>query len=662
MDSCVKYEYVRQKLDLLGYENQILPVAALGLVSVILDDVISTTESLKKTKDEVYQLYEEKKAWELGNEVYKCDNSKLLGEVNKLKLELLNKEKVVLSENADLRRKIRNLEADKREADARIAALTQTIYQYSQSEKLKGNKTIKPFVSTVRAHQSVFPDPAFISDIKTRCGCGAISAKLGVNKEVDKLKSDLKHCADEISIFKKLDNEKDREIDRLNCLLVGGRPVSALAKDCCYKNVKEITHDVSVLQRDKIKLQEKLQEYFDRNEKLLEKVKNQREKIGNLEAYISQISDAALYVEREANLRIKNQNRDIAGLKENITKSSSDWKSQEIKKLKRTLKDKNQQEQKLTFEIEYLKNKINENEQQISAKNSQLVAELVRERDILHSKLRLTSEGNINSNPNLREDSRPQRECNSVHQFYSQLKEKEARILKLQEELQCLRCEKHPPSASLAITNHLRRAECERDCALNKVQSIKIENEALSDKIRIINDSKVKESKQIIQLEETVSKLKLEIQDLQSSKSPTVHTIKQLREENCEIHIKLRSADEDYKKLNCMYNQIKMLNQQTESVLMNVQNQLEFAKCESSERESQICCLNKSNECLKDQIDKLSVEISKLKSLKSTVEREKEFYMMTLDRKNEKLSSVESRVQTLAELKEPNRIMKSQIE
>lgn len=162
----------------------------------------------------------------------------------------------------------------------------------------------------------------------------------------------MKHSEDVIAIVKKQDSEKDREIQRLNCLLIGGRPASALAKDCCYKDVSKITEDVSVLQRDKIQLQAKLREYLDRNEKLLEKSKQQKEKITNLEAYIAKISDAAIYVEREANLKIKNQNRDIAELKENIVKSSSDFKSQEIKNLKKTLKsDKRIEEKNINFEF-----------------------------------------------------------------------------------------------------------------------------------------------------------------------------------------------------------------------------------------------------------------------------------------------------------------------
>lgn len=501
----------------------------------------------------------------------------------------------------------------------------------------------------------MFPDPAFIADIKNSCGCGIGSRKPGVNKEIEKLRSDLKHSDEILNILRKQEIEKDREIQRLNCLLIGGRPVSALAKDCCYKDVSKITEDVSVLQRDKIELLRKLGEFEDSNDKLYRKWKDQKDKISRLEAYISEISDAALFVEREANLKIKNQKKDIYGLKENLNRCTADAKSQEIKQLKRTLKEKNQQEQKLLFEVEYLKNKLSEIENQMSSKNSELVGELVKERDILQNKLKMLSE---------RCETPAKENDSTTHRFYCQIKEQEAHIVKLQEELRDLKCEKVQtlPHGSLAMTNSLRRAECERDCALNKVASMKIENASLNDKIRIISDSKLNENKRIIQLEEIIAKLKLEVQDMQNSKTPAFQAIKQLREENCELQMQLKTADEDYKKLNCTYNQVKMLSQQTESVLMNAQNQLEFTKCELSERDAQICCITKSNECLKEQIERLTVEITKLKTLKSTAEREKEFFQMSLDKKSEKLMNVESKVGTMSQVKDSNRVLKVQIE
>lgn len=539
------------------------------------------------------------------------------------------------------------------------------VSQFSSSDKAKGKASMKPFYSRVRGSDT-FPDIS--SDSKEQPACGCLSAKTSVSvsnkrtaKEIEKLKSDLRHAEDVIEVLKRQEAEKEREIQRLSALFVGGRPVNALARDCCYKDVSKITEDISLLQREKIELSTKLADSEERHEKLYQKWKQQKDKIKHLEDYLKEITDAALYVEKEANLRIKNQNKNIAELKENLHSNGSTV-PQELKDLKKTLKEKNKQEQKLLFEIEYLKNKMNEQEQQLSNKNSEIISELIKERDILQNKVKILSEKN-NQTQQFSSNFCSNSGCN-VHQIYSQLREKEILICKLQEELCTLRSEKTPSHhhGALTITNNLRRAECERDCALNKAQSMKMENDSLNDKIKVLQESKISDNKKIIQLEETVAKLKLEINDLHSAKTPAFTTVKQLREENCELQIKLRSSDEDYKKLNNTYNQIKMLNQQTENVLMNVQNQLEFTKCELSERESQICCLNKSNDCLKEQIEKLSSEISKIKSEKSTIEREKEFYMMTLDKKNEKLQCVESRMESVGCLKESNRVMKTQIE
>lgn len=531
--------------------------------------------------------------------------------------------------------------------------LTQMIHRHIDSSSTK--KHLKPFVSTVRSN--AFLEVGVNPITGEKCGCSSGARKSGIYKEIEKLKSDLMHSEELLDIVKKHDNEKEREIQRLNSLLVGGRPVSALAKDCCYKDVSKISEDVSVLQRSKIELQSKVNEYQAQVKDLQRSAKKEKARIVSLEAYIKEISTAALYVEREANLKIKNQNRDILQLKENLSLSFGDYKTKELKQMKKTLKEKEKQEQKFLFEIEYLKDKLKEHEGVMSEKNSKLIAELVKDRDILQTKLSTLTE-QTSSNVK-RPDS-----CDGLRQLYCQLADKEAQIIKLQEEILHLRCDvmPHQPSTTLTMTNSIRRAECERDCAMNKVQSLKIEVESLNDKIRIISDSKLNENKRIIQLEETISKLKLEIKDLQSSKTPAFQTIKQLREENCELQIKLRSADEDYKKLNNTYNQVKMLSNQTESVLMNSQNQLEFTKCELSERESQICCLNKSNDVLKEQIEKLTLEISKLKTLKSTAERQTEFYMMSLDKKNERLQNVESKVESAAQLRESHRMMKTKIE
>ena len=140
----------------------------------------------------------------------------------------------------------------------------------------------------------------------------------------------------------------------------GGRPVAALAKDCCYKNVARITEDVELLQRDKVELQKKLTECLEQNDKFFVKYKSLKEKNIKLEDYLKEIGDAALFVEREANLKIKNQHKEILELKECLMKCSDGQLGHDLRNMKKTIKEKNLSEEKMQFEIEYYKEKLKE--------------------------------------------------------------------------------------------------------------------------------------------------------------------------------------------------------------------------------------------------------------------------------------------------------------
>lgn len=208
----------------------------------------------------------------------------------------------------------------------------------------------------------MFPSKEFLSSTKGKCETHCTKSGKQSQQELEQLKINLKYSEDTIKILKKQEEEKDREIQRLNCLFAGGRPVNALAKDCCYRDVSKITEDVGKLQRDKIELQMKLSDCMVAQEKLVGKLNGVKKKNSELEAYINEIGTAALFVEKEANLKIKDQKQKINELKGCLSKSNQDLTYNEMKNLKKTIKDKSQNEEKFLFEIEYLRNKLKEQE------------------------------------------------------------------------------------------------------------------------------------------------------------------------------------------------------------------------------------------------------------------------------------------------------------
>jgi centrosomal protein CEP135 len=125
----LKHQELRKRLDILGYEFP-LPSGAISLVSSLLEDLLKTTESLKVAKHEIGLLLEvnkvtdaflswhtiyfiqryfkEKACWELDTEPFRCDNSKLLADNNRLHIELLQERERFELELADLRNRLRS--------------------------------------------------------------------------------------------------------------------------------------------------------------------------------------------------------------------------------------------------------------------------------------------------------------------------------------------------------------------------------------------------------------------------------------------------------------------------------------------------------------------------------------------------------------------------
>lgn len=97
---------------------------------------------------------------------------------------------------------------------------------------------------------------------------------------------------------------REREIARLNQLLIGGRPVSALGRDCCYRGVGQLSDDVDALQRDKIALQQQLKDTVVQQHEAMQRALKLAERNQQLETDLREMDRVALQVESEANRKI----------------------------------------------------------------------------------------------------------------------------------------------------------------------------------------------------------------------------------------------------------------------------------------------------------------------------------------------------------------------
>lgn len=90
----------------------------------------------------------------------------------------------------------------------------------------------------------------------------------------------------------------------MNQLLTGGRPVLALAKDCCYKDISSLAEDIQRLQAQKSQIEAKYEQAIKGQETILhenDRLKEQNEKLAK---ELNDIKDLALSVESEANVSL----------------------------------------------------------------------------------------------------------------------------------------------------------------------------------------------------------------------------------------------------------------------------------------------------------------------------------------------------------------------
>ncbi|XP_052873031.1 centrosomal protein of 135 kDa [Anopheles cruzii] len=339
MDIETRHSELRQRLDCLGFGHP-LPLSAIGIVSAILDDLIQTAEKLKSANQQIEQLYQEKAAWELGVEPYKCDNSRLLAECNELHLELIKQQDKNILANTELRSRVRTLQAEKKQLEEKChlsESRVRELQANSGSDSVKSrkdsvNKQRKPFISTVRAGATYQPgsccelqqkasqpgQPA--GEMRCRCPCNQVK-QVDALHEVERLRVETQNQQGVIDALQHQIDFRDREIHRLSALFAGGRPAAALAKDCCYRGVDVLGQDVDALQQEKLSLQQKLDDAAAAHERMARKLSKMSETNQRLEKELREMENVALKVESEANLNILAENRKSSDLQIKLQQS-----------------------------------------------------------------------------------------------------------------------------------------------------------------------------------------------------------------------------------------------------------------------------------------------------------------------------------------------------
>ncbi|XP_037909139.1 centrosomal protein of 135 kDa isoform X2 [Hermetia illucens] len=670
------YDNLREKLDILGYQ-QTLPLSAVPLVGVIFEDLIKTTESLRNAKLEIAKYLEEKSCWDLGVEPYKCDNSRLLSECNSLHLELVKQKDEFEEKICDYRQKIRNLEADKLHLEEHCAQLEKNVRDLlvklsggSKSNKNDVNMSRKPFISTVKSGGYV-PNPAEPSNAYrcTKCSSVVWTKHMdGKVQEVQLLQNGLQSQADQITALKEKLERRDREINRLNDLLCGGRPADALAKDCCYKNIGTLSEDVEDLQKEKAELVKKFREAQNSMHEAMQRAITLEEKNKQLENELEDFQKAALSVEYEANAELAKKENELSSLKKELERIKSNQGNgkplDEKKRLSEQLNFLSQREKELVVELEKTKKKNAKLKSKITS-----IQQDTTSQDLYISKL-AAAEEDVKRYRNERDFF--QREYLKIVE--KSVPNKEMEMLKMQlaskdEEVKALSKELHTSyqsamplpvedrsSRSHSVQAAIMRAERERDVVKEELRLLKIECDHLRDKLDHATEMQMTERYRIEEenrlLQSKIHKLETEKREVISAHIPERTQLTLVKEELEEMKRRIQDLQSENHKLSTTNHQLRILQDQTEKALIDHQNKLLAAETNLENAECQLQAINTTRESSKNGISTLQREITALKTSNTSLENEKDKIMCELDVKTERVYQLELELKAVMKQKQ----------
>ncbi|KMY99696.1 centrosomal protein of 135 kDa isoform X2 [Drosophila simulans] len=694
------FKDLRCKLDIMGF-TQTLPVLAIPLVQAVFGDLIKTTECLRDTKKKVAELLEEKTCWELGVEPYKCDNSRLLAECNELHLQFLRDREDYELRLCESERKIRNLELDKQHLQSHNdglqsqldALLTKQMVSSVTNKKPSagiGRLSKKPFITTVRSG-IVLPTTLGTnsSALKcTKCNAGVFqktttTTKDGVTvtqtsgqEELDKMQNELTAAGEQLEFFKRKVEARNREIRRLNDMLAGGRPLGALAKDCCYKDVGALSQDIDLLQREKSDLMMQVREFQDKMHDAMQRALSSEEDKMKLQTQLEELKEAALQVEQQANAEIDAKELELRQLQLELKKKGKDHRlaggfasnQSDKHNLNERLNLLTRREEELQATNEKHKKKI----QKMQAKIIELQKELKDQNKhsnvtLDEEKIRLSSERDFFQKEYLRLMSKSGSES-EIAFLHAQITSKDEELKALRSELfhggkhqfsptKSVQYETMPPPTASSVTSTvtsnrsdcvqaaIARVERERDCARSELERVRCERDTLREKqlstVQLHADELQALRLRNEELNDRLRQMERDNRELNSARLPSETNLALLKEDLVQMRQRVASMQTEIDQLKDENGQITMLNDQNERIIAEYQSKLLVAEHQRQSADVRASTLDSSRESNRSEVTQLRMDIGALRQTYISLEHEKDTLLHQLDTKTERAYKLE---------------------
>uniref|UniRef100_A0A673NJH9 Centrosomal protein of 135 kDa n=1 Tax=Sinocyclocheilus rhinocerous TaxID=307959 RepID=A0A673NJH9_9TELE len=345
-----KFINLRKRLDQLGY-RQPLAIESLPLVEKLFSDLVHTTESLRNAKLAAGKTEKESRNVDAVLEPYKAENARLVKENNELHLGLLKlrEEKDRISrelkayirkldhETSDLKflnnqyvHKVRSLEQDSKAKTERILQLQeknmQAVVQTPGGKKrsipfrrqrMQIDELLPPSSGSIPSSVAQ-PDDPYIADLLQV----ADDRIQELQKEVAQLKLDLKRAQAGIKHLNTQVEERDKEIERLNRALDGGRPNDVISLEAQnISNEKLIAHlnlQIEYLQETNRSLEQRIDGLQQRKKTVSSEVADLSARNQELCQELTEIDQLAQQLEKDKEMVLETADMELQEAKKEI--------------------------------------------------------------------------------------------------------------------------------------------------------------------------------------------------------------------------------------------------------------------------------------------------------------------------------------------------------
>ncbi|XP_027001928.2 centrosomal protein of 135 kDa isoform X4 [Tachysurus fulvidraco] len=384
-----KFINLRKRLDQLGY-RQPLAIESLPLVEKLFSDLVHTTESLRNARLSAGKTEKESRNLDALLEPYKAENARLVRENNELHLGLLRlKEekgrttrelkafiRKLDHETSDLKflnnqyvHKVRALEKDSKAKSERIQQLQEKNMQ-AVVQTPGGKKRPIPFrrqrmqidehlpASHGMSSSAVAqPDDPYIADLLQV----ADNRIQELQQEVTALKLDLERAQGGIKHLNAQVEERDKEIERLNRALDGGRPYDVISLESQnISNEKLIAHlnlQIEYLQETNRTLEQKVEGLQQKKKTFSSEVADLSVKNQELCSELTQIDQLAQQLERDKEMVLETADMELQEARKEIQRLHKQTEALEevISTLRQNQAEGNHEKDRLMDQLSALK-------------------------------------------------------------------------------------------------------------------------------------------------------------------------------------------------------------------------------------------------------------------------------------------------------------------